>query len=102
MNSFFSRPPQTQATEFAHHKGERRWLDQILRSTQVAFDFDVMAKSNRFAARLLVIFLALAIIFIRMPIVFLHPAFWAEDGPVFSTELSRGMEQHHYTRLRAI
>ena len=83
MNSFFSRPPQTQATEFAHHKGERRWLDQILRSTQLAFDFDVMAKSNRFAARLLVIFLALAIIFIRMPIVFLHPAFWAEDGPLY-------------------
>src|SRR5215467_12294961 len=61
----------------------RRRLDQILRFTQVAFDFDGMAKSNRFAARLLVIFLALAVIFIRMPVVFFHPGFWGEDGPLF-------------------
>jgi len=61
----------------------RRRLDQILRFTQVAFDFDGMAKSNRFAARLLVIFLALAVIFIRMPVVFIHPGFWGEDGPLF-------------------
>ena len=32
---------------------------------------------------MIVVALALAIIFIRMPIVFLHPAFWGEDAPLY-------------------
>ena len=55
----------------------------ILHRVQTACDFDGMTNSARLIARLIVVVLALAIIFIRMPIVFLHPAFWAEDAPFY-------------------
>ena len=55
----------------------------VLYWTQTVFDFDAMTESRRLIARLIVVALALAIIFIRMPIVFLHPAFWGEDAPFY-------------------
>ena len=55
----------------------------ILHRIQTACDFDGMTDSARLIARLIVVVLALTIIFIRMPIVFLHPAFWAEDAPFY-------------------
>ena len=51
--------------------------------TKTIFDFDGMAQSTRLIARLLVVVAALAILFIRMPVVFIHPAFWAEDGAAY-------------------
>ena len=56
---------------------------QILYCARTAFDFDGMTQRERLIARLIVVALALAIIFIRMPIVFLHPAFWGEDAPFY-------------------
>ena len=55
----------------------------VLNYALAAFDFDGMPKQTRLVARLIVVALALAIIFIRMPIVFLHPAFWGEDAPFY-------------------
>ena len=55
----------------------------LLYWTQTGFDFDGMTQPRRLIARLIVVALALAIIFIRMPIVFLHPAFWGEDAPFY-------------------
>ena len=56
---------------------------QILYRTRTAFDFDGMTHQERLIARLIVVVLALAIIFIRMPMVILHPAFWGEDAPFY-------------------
>ena len=61
---------------------------RILYRIQTGFYFDGMTQPRRLIARMIVVALALAIIFIRMPIVFLHPAFWGEDALVFSIELS--------------
>lgn len=78
--------PKTQAIRLcARHK--RNDLSQILKHTllgaQAALDFDGMPQRRRLIARLIVITLALIIIFIRMPNAFFHPAFWAEDGPLY-------------------
>ena len=58
-------------------------LKRILVRIQTVFDFDGLPRRRRLVARLIVVALALIIIFIRMPIVFLHPAFWAEDAPLY-------------------
>jgi hypothetical protein len=52
-------------------------------SDPMAFDFDGMTQQRRLIARLIVVAFAFVIIFIRMPNVFLHPAFWGEDGSIF-------------------
>jgi hypothetical protein len=79
--NLFAQVKQLSATpkqsQFAHA------LKHILVHTQTVFDFDGMTRQRRLIARLTVVVFSLVIIFIRMPIVFLHPAFWGEDGSIY-------------------